>query len=156
MPLSSLLYPSMQITWPWPQVDRLCHDLIILRHKETSVITDTGLYRSHGWVSMDIAENFFLLSSPVMVWHCVIRPGHGLALCYQARSQPGIVLSGPVTAWHCVIRSGHGLALCYQVRSQPGIVLSGPVMAWHCVQYTILLGKKNLILFHYSIFVCAT
>ncbi len=29
------LYSSMQNTWPWPPVDRLCHDLIILRQKET-------------------------------------------------------------------------------------------------------------------------
>ncbi len=27
--------PSMQIIWPWLPVDRLCHDLITLRQKET-------------------------------------------------------------------------------------------------------------------------
>ncbi len=35
-----LLFPfwylsSIQITWPWPPVDRLCHGLIALRQKET-------------------------------------------------------------------------------------------------------------------------
>ncbi len=28
-------YTSIQITWPWPPVDRLCHGLIALRQKET-------------------------------------------------------------------------------------------------------------------------
>ncbi len=31
----SQMLSSMQITWPWPPVGRLCHDLITLSQKET-------------------------------------------------------------------------------------------------------------------------
>ncbi len=35
LPVLHITTSSMQITWPWPQVDRLCNDMITLRQKET-------------------------------------------------------------------------------------------------------------------------